>query len=122
MVYPSGHAPGLKAMDAISRPKWVYPEGKQFGSALSLAAAFCSSRPLAMLFAPDGSKVHELEHDAGGVKTVVIGNVVMVSVEAPVVALIFANTVLSKCKGSSSKEMYRLKGKGLVYVRSQLKT
>jgi hypothetical protein len=51
-----------------------------------------------MLFAPDGSKVHELEHDAGGVKTVVIGNVVMVSVEAPVVALIFANTVLSKCK------------------------
>jgi hypothetical protein len=31
-----------------------------------------------MLFAPDGSKVHELEHDAGGVNTVVIAKVVIV--------------------------------------------
>lgn len=33
-----------------------------------------------MLFAPDGSKVHELEHDAGGVNTVVIAKVVVACV------------------------------------------
>jgi hypothetical protein len=78
----------------------VYPEGKQFGSALSLAAAFCRSRPLVRPFAADGSKVHELEHDAGGVNTVVIAKVEIVFVEVvyTVVAvaaasLMFASTL-----------------------------
>jgi hypothetical protein len=58
----------------------LYPDGKQFGSAWSLFAAFCSSKPFEIPFAPDGSKVHELEHDAGGVKRLDMASVVIVSV------------------------------------------
>jgi hypothetical protein len=74
-----------------------------------------------MLFAPDGSKVHELEHDAGGVNTVVIakavivfmveGSVVAVAVTAVAASLILAST-LSEVK-IHQKELNGLaRGKG----------
>lgn len=60
-----------------------------------------------MLFAPDGSKVQELEHDAGGVNTVVIGKVVIVFVDivedaVAVTSLMFEST-LFKSQSPSPK-------------------
>jgi hypothetical protein len=94
---------------------------------LSLAAAFCRSRPLVRPFAADGSKVHELEHDAGGVKTVVIAKVEIVFVEVlygvvavAAVSLMFAST--SKVKDHHQKESNGLaRGKrGSLCTESQL--
>jgi hypothetical protein len=83
-----------------------------------------------MLFAPDGSKVHELEHDAGGVNTVVIAKVVIVfmvessvvavAVTAVAISLMLAST-LSEVKIHHQKELNGLAGgKGAVYVQRSL--
>lgn len=54
-------------------------------------AAFCIRSPFGTSFAPCGSYVHELEHEAGAVKildmaSVVVG-IVVISTESPVTAL-----------------------------------
>lgn len=41
-----------------------------------------------ILFAPEGSKVHELEHEAGGVKRLDIDNVVVLSALATKVGVV----------------------------------
>jgi hypothetical protein len=59
-----------------------------------------------MLFAPDGSKVHELEHDAGGVNTVVIAKVVIVfMVESSVVAVAVTAVAISLMLASTLSEV-----------------
>lgn len=75
---------------------WLYPDGKQLGSAPSLACAFCKSKPFEIPFAPDGSKVHELEHEAGGVNWLDIASVVMVSVSVALATSVgFVDVILN---------------------------
>lgn len=63
---------------------------------MSLACAFCKSNPFAIPFAPDGSKVHELEHEAGGVNWLDIASVVIVSVSVALATSVgFVDVILN---------------------------
>lgn len=51
---------------------------------MSFATAFCIKRPFGTLFATCGSNVHDFEHEAGAVKILDMGIVVIVPVDSAV--------------------------------------